>query len=146
MFFLARKKNIQAGHRRDRLRRSTTKQKTESKMHPIAEQIWDMKYRLHGADGTPRDLTVADTWSRVATALAQAEAPEERDAWTARFREAFGLLLLLLLLLLSLLLSLSLSLSLTLSLTLSLLLLVSLLLLGTVSFHNFKSQSFKLSV
>ena len=57
-------------------------------MHPIAEQIWDMKYRLHGADGTPRDLTVADTWSRVATALAQAEAPEERDAWTARFHEA----------------------------------------------------------
>jgi ribonucleoside-diphosphate reductase alpha chain len=57
-------------------------------MHPIAEQIWDMKYRLHAEDGTPLDLTVADTWSRVAKALAEAEAPEIRAHWEARFREA----------------------------------------------------------
>ena len=57
-------------------------------MHPIAEQIWDMKYRLHGADGTPVDMTVADTWSRVAKALAEAEAPGARAHWAARFREA----------------------------------------------------------
>lgn len=57
-------------------------------MHPIAEQIWDMKYRLHAEDGTPLDRTVADTWTRVATALAEAEKPEDRAHWTARFREA----------------------------------------------------------
>ncbi|MBX3504140.1 MAG: adenosylcobalamin-dependent ribonucleoside-diphosphate reductase [Parvibaculum sp.] len=57
-------------------------------MHPIAEQIWDMKYRLHAEDGTPLDLTVADTWSRVAKALAEAETPEARTHWEARFREA----------------------------------------------------------
>lgn len=33
---------------------------------PIAEQMWDMKYRLKEYDGTPIDLTVQDTWSRVA--------------------------------------------------------------------------------
>jgi ribonucleoside-diphosphate reductase alpha chain len=59
-------------------------------MKTIAEQIWDMKYRLHGADGTPADLTVADTWARVAHALAEAEAPEARDAWAERFREAMA--------------------------------------------------------
>jgi ribonucleoside-diphosphate reductase alpha chain len=57
-------------------------------MKPIAEQIWDMKYRLHGQDGTPLDLTVDDTRNRVAKALAEAEAPDMRAHWTARFREA----------------------------------------------------------
>ncbi|MEP5369767.1 ribonucleotide reductase N-terminal alpha domain-containing protein, partial [Parvibaculum sp.] len=57
-------------------------------MKPIAEQIWDMKYRLHGQDGTPLDLTVDDTRNRVASALAEAEAPDMRAHWTARFREA----------------------------------------------------------
>ena len=42
-------------------------------MKPIAEQIWDMKYRLHAQDGTPVDLTVEDTWKRVANALAAAD-------------------------------------------------------------------------
>ena len=28
---------------------------------PIAEQIWDMKYRFKGADGTAKDVTVEDT-------------------------------------------------------------------------------------
>ena len=37
---------------------------------PIAEQIWDMKYRLRQADGTPVDGTVEDTWRRIARALA----------------------------------------------------------------------------
>ncbi|MFZ2467017.1 MAG: adenosylcobalamin-dependent ribonucleoside-diphosphate reductase [Parvibaculum sedimenti] len=59
-------------------------------MHPIAEQIWDMKYRLHGEDGTPLDLTVEDTWTRVATALAEAEAPEARDTWLKRFHDAMS--------------------------------------------------------
>ncbi|MGB5950288.1 MAG: adenosylcobalamin-dependent ribonucleoside-diphosphate reductase [Parvibaculum sp.] len=57
-------------------------------MHPIAEQIWDMKYRLRGEDGTPVDLTVEDTWTRIANALAEAEAPEARAEWAGRFRDA----------------------------------------------------------
>ncbi|MEX0838162.1 MAG: adenosylcobalamin-dependent ribonucleoside-diphosphate reductase [Parvibaculum sp.] len=59
-------------------------------MKTIAEQIWDMKYRLHKEDGTPVDLTVADTWARVAAALAEVEAPDTREAWAARFREAMA--------------------------------------------------------
>ncbi|MFN3641326.1 MAG: adenosylcobalamin-dependent ribonucleoside-diphosphate reductase [Gemmobacter sp.] len=53
---------------------------------PIAEQIWDMKYRYKDADGTPRDVTIEDTWSRIARALA---APEADPAlWEPRFRAA----------------------------------------------------------
>ncbi|MCH7937483.1 MAG: adenosylcobalamin-dependent ribonucleoside-diphosphate reductase [Proteobacteria bacterium] len=40
----------------------------------ISQQIWEMKYRLKGADGRPVDKTMADTWRRVARALA---APEQ---------------------------------------------------------------------
>jgi len=59
-------------------------------MLPIAEQIWDMKYRLHGKDGTPLDLTVEDTFTRVASALAEAEAPDARQQWTERFKAAMS--------------------------------------------------------
>ena len=41
---------------------------------PIAEQIWDMKYRLKEADGTALDSTVEDTWRRIARSLAEVEA------------------------------------------------------------------------
>jgi ribonucleoside-diphosphate reductase alpha chain len=40
---------------------------------PISEQIWDMKYRFKDNDGTIIDQTVEDTWTRIATALANAE-------------------------------------------------------------------------
>ena len=40
---------------------------------PIAEQIWDMKYRLKQPDGTPVDDTVEATWRRIADALAAVE-------------------------------------------------------------------------
>ncbi len=53
---------------------------------PIAEQIWDMKYRLKQADGTPVDQSVEDTWRRIARALAAVEA--EPAIWEARFYEA----------------------------------------------------------
>ncbi|KZY06172.1 MULTISPECIES: adenosylcobalamin-dependent ribonucleoside-diphosphate reductase [unclassified Sulfitobacter] len=53
---------------------------------PIAEQIWDMKYRFKDADGTPRDVTVEDTWRRIATDLAQVE--EDKALWTERFYDA----------------------------------------------------------
>jgi len=41
---------------------------------PIAEQIWDMKYRLKEADGTAVDQTVEDSWRRIARSLAEVEA------------------------------------------------------------------------
>ncbi|SEW07213.1 ribonucleoside-diphosphate reductase class II [Aliiroseovarius sediminilitoris] len=47
---------------------------------PIAEQIWDMKYRLKTAEGAPDDKTVEDTWRRVARALSEAE-PAQEDAF-----------------------------------------------------------------
>ena len=53
---------------------------------PISQQIWDMKYRLKGADGAPIDRTIEDTWHRVARALA---APEtDRELWSDRFYQA----------------------------------------------------------
>jgi ribonucleoside-diphosphate reductase alpha chain len=44
-------------------------------MSDVSHQIWDMKYRLKAPDGTPIDGDLADSWSRVALALADAEAP-----------------------------------------------------------------------
>ena len=52
----------------------------------IAQQIWDMKYRLKAPDGTPLDESIEDSWQRVAGALAQAE--QDPAAWTQPFREA----------------------------------------------------------
>ncbi|AXI55963.1 hypothetical protein SuNHUV7_20780 (plasmid) [Pseudoseohaeicola sp. NH-UV-7] len=53
---------------------------------PIAEQIWDMKYRFKDGDGTPRDLTVEDTWRRIARDLAQVE--DDPKAWEDKFYAA----------------------------------------------------------
>ncbi|MEM8755776.1 MAG: adenosylcobalamin-dependent ribonucleoside-diphosphate reductase, partial [Pseudomonadota bacterium] len=55
---------------------------------PIAEQIWDMKYRLKSQDGAPVDATIEDTWRRIAGALAAAEA--DPAAWEARFYDALS--------------------------------------------------------
>ena len=49
----------------------------------IAAQIWDMKYRLKRPDGTPVDLTVEDSWRRVAAAVAAGES--DPALWTERF-------------------------------------------------------------
>ena len=53
---------------------------------PIAEQIWDMKYRFKAANGTPHDATVEDTWRRIAHDLAQVE--DDKDGWEETFFEA----------------------------------------------------------
>jgi len=55
---------------------------------PIAEQIWDMKYRFKAADGAPIDDTVEDTWRRIAASLAQVE--DEPKAWEAEFYDALA--------------------------------------------------------
>jgi len=63
---------------------------TSSPLPRISEQIWDMKYRLKGADGSPLDITIADTWTRVAKAVAAAEPKRERKLWAHRFAQALA--------------------------------------------------------
>lgn len=53
---------------------------------PIAEQIWDMKYRFKQADGTPIDQTVEDSWRRIARDLAKVE--QDPTHWEQAFYEA----------------------------------------------------------
>ena len=55
-------------------------------VEPISQQIWDMKYRLKGADGGPVDKTIPDTWRRIARALAAPE--KDAELWQGRFFEA----------------------------------------------------------
>jgi ribonucleoside-diphosphate reductase alpha chain len=50
---------------------------------PIAEQIWDMKYRFKEADGTPLDATIQDSWHRIAGALASVE--KDPAFWEQKF-------------------------------------------------------------
>ena len=50
---------------------------------PIAEQIWDMKYRFKDADGKPLDGTVEDSWRRIARALAAVE--KDPKKWEDKF-------------------------------------------------------------
>lgn len=54
----------------------------------ISQRIWDMKYRFKSAAGDPVDQTVADTWRRVATALAAPEA--DPQVWAPRFERALS--------------------------------------------------------
>ena len=49
-----------------------------------------MKYRFKGEDGKPGDASLADTWRRVAHAIAQAESPPERARWARRFEDALS--------------------------------------------------------
>jgi ribonucleoside-diphosphate reductase alpha chain len=53
---------------------------------PIAEQVWDMKYRLKEADGTPIDRSVEDSWRRIARALAEVE--DDKATWEDTFYSA----------------------------------------------------------
>jgi len=47
-----------------------------------------MKYRYRGENDSPGDATLSDTWSRVAHAIAGAEAPDDRARWAQRFEDA----------------------------------------------------------
>ena len=53
---------------------------------PIAEQIWNMKYRLKSADGTVIDETLEHTWRRIAKDLACVE--KEPFKWEQKFYDA----------------------------------------------------------
>ncbi|WP_300513922.1 adenosylcobalamin-dependent ribonucleoside-diphosphate reductase [Aliiroseovarius sp.] len=50
---------------------------------PIAESIWDMKYRFKQSDGDPIDQTVEDSWRRIARSLAEAEPEREQQFYDA---------------------------------------------------------------
>jgi len=56
--------------------------------HKISDQIWNEKYRLKHPDGTPIDQSQEGTQRRIARALAQAEAPDQRQQWEERFFSA----------------------------------------------------------
>lgn len=58
----------------------------------ISEQIWDLKYRLKGADGEPIDRTLDDTFWRVARAVAAVEkgGRRRREQWAVRFHDAMA--------------------------------------------------------
>jgi ribonucleoside-diphosphate reductase alpha chain len=49
----------------------------------LSYQIWDLKYRLKDKDGNPIDVTVEDTWKRVANAIAVNE--KNKDEWSTKF-------------------------------------------------------------
>lgn len=55
---------------------------------PISEEIWGMKYRLKELDGTIRDLTIQDTWTRIAKALAACESNPE--VWWPKFYDVLS--------------------------------------------------------
>jgi ribonucleoside-diphosphate reductase alpha chain len=57
---------------------------TEPFESALAEQVWETKYRFVDEAG-PRDLSLRDTWQRVARALARVE-PADAPAWEARFQ------------------------------------------------------------
>ncbi len=57
-----------------------------ARLDPISHEIWDMKYRFKPGSGDPRtEQTIEDSWRRVAEAVAEAEAPENRAKWADAF-------------------------------------------------------------
>lgn len=55
----------------------------------IAAEIWSAKYRFSPPDGAPEE-DMAATWGRVATALAQAESPQDRTRQRELFLDALA--------------------------------------------------------
>ncbi len=54
----------------------------------ISKIIWESKYALKNDDGSLIDLSVEDSWRRVAKAAAKAEKKADRAKWRKRFYEA----------------------------------------------------------
>jgi ribonucleoside-diphosphate reductase alpha chain len=64
----------------------TESKQTPIPMQPASQDIWDKKYRLKTKQGEPLDADIDGTYQRVARALADAEATEEKRAyWFERF-------------------------------------------------------------
>lgn len=60
------------------LKAVTTPTPADIKLQDASADIWDKKYRLKSKDGEHIDQTIDDTYQRVARALAEVEAPENR--------------------------------------------------------------------
>ncbi len=58
------------------------------KLPAISEYIWDQKYRLKAADGSPREATLSETWARVAKAAATPEKKRDRARTEQQFFDA----------------------------------------------------------
>jgi ribonucleoside-diphosphate reductase alpha chain len=58
---------------------------TAANMEDVSRQIWEMKYRYKDENGAPIDLTVEDTWRRVARGLSLHE--RDHQGWESRFYE-----------------------------------------------------------
>lgn len=56
---------------------------------PVAVEAWDAWFRWRHR-GHLCDVSIEDTWRRVAGALVSVEAPEARAVWLSRFLEAFA--------------------------------------------------------
>lgn len=54
-------------------------------LQDASADIWDKKYRLKTGQGELVDLTIDDTYQRVAKALSDIEAPANRPHWCRRF-------------------------------------------------------------
>jgi len=54
-------------------------------MQAASEDIWDKKYRLKDKNGDAVDHSIAETYSRVASALADVEDEDKREYWHERF-------------------------------------------------------------
>ena len=60
--------------------------RAEIPLQPASLDIWDKKYRLKRKDGEAVDLTIDDTYRRVARALADVEdTQDKRELWFERF-------------------------------------------------------------
>jgi ribonucleoside-diphosphate reductase alpha chain len=57
----------------------------ELALQPASRDIWEKKYQLTTKAGVAVDLTVDDTYKRIARALADIERPEESSHWYERF-------------------------------------------------------------
>lgn len=53
-------------------------------IQPISRAIWEMKYRYSRPDGSV-EVSIDETWQRVARAIATAEKPDERAHWEQAF-------------------------------------------------------------
>jgi ribonucleoside-diphosphate reductase alpha chain len=59
---------------------------TDIPFQSASEDIWDKKYRLKTKDGSIIDMSIDDTYKRVAKALAEVETTEEkREQWNEKF-------------------------------------------------------------
>lgn len=55
---------------------------------PIADQIWEQKYRFSGSSFASGDKDIQATWTRIACALASVEEERDQATWAQRFYQA----------------------------------------------------------